>query len=223
MEAKRLTGALSDPGASAWAQAAVEHVALSSAPLADQPSRYARSSWADRRYGLVRDLRIQAAHDGESFYLRLEWSSPTREARDAQENPFSHPLEGPDAFPDSVAVMFPSNGDAQLETKGCEGAPVEIWRWAEGMPEVVEDLLATGLGTLRPADGGSGLWARSGAKGSRWQVVFGRPLACEQDTPPRLAPGASTLMAFAVWTGANQERAGIKSYSQRWLDLALER
>jgi DMSO reductase family type II enzyme heme b subunit len=222
MQAKRLTGALSDPGASAWEQAPVEHVALAAAPMADQPSRYIRSSWADRPYGLVRDLRTQAAHDGESFYLRLEWSSPTREARDADENPFSNPVEGPDAFPDSVAVMLPSAADAQLDTKGSEESPVEIWRWAEGMPEVVEDLLATGLGTLRPADGGSGLWARSDSNGSRWQVVFGRPLASEQDTAPRLAPGESTLLAFAVWTGANQERAGIKSYSQRWLNLALE-
>lgn len=223
MEAKRLTGALSDPSASAWEAAPVEHVALAAAPLADQQSRYIRTSWADRPYGLVRDLQAQAAHDGESFYLRLEWSSPTREARDADENPFANPVEGPDAFPDSVAVMFPSGGDAQLDTKGSEEAPVEIWRWAEGMPEAVEDLLATGLGTLRPADGGSGLWARSGPKGSRWRVVFGRPLASEQNTALRLVPGESTLLAFAVWTGANQERAGIKSYSQRWLDLALER
>jgi DMSO reductase family type II enzyme heme b subunit len=222
MQAKRLTGALSDPGASAWAQAPVEHVVLATVPLADQPSRYLRTSWAARPYGLVRDLRAQAAHDGESFYLRLEWSSPTREAREAEVNPFSNPIEGPDGFPDSVAVMFPSGDDAQLDTKGSEEAPVEIWRWAEGMPEVVEDLLASGLGTLSPADGSGGLQARSGADGSRWQVVFGRPLVSEQDTARRLAPGESTKVAFAVWTGANQERAGIKSYSQRWIDLALE-
>lgn len=222
MEAKRLTGALSDPGASAWGQASVEHVSLAAVPLAEQPSRYLRTTWADRPYGLVRDLQVQAAHDGESFYLRLEWSSPTREARAAEMNPFSNPIEGPDGFPDAVAAMFPSGEDAQLDTKGSEQAPVEIWRWAEGMPEVVEDLLASGLGTLRPVAGGVDLQARSGADGPRWQVVFARPLISEQDSALRLAPGEGTRVAFAVWTGANQERAGIKSYSQRWIDLALE-
>ncbi len=223
MEAKRLTGALSEPGASAWQEAPVEHVALAAAPLADQQSRYVRTAWADRPYGFVRDLRAQAAHDGERFYLRLEWASPTLEARGADENPLSNPIEGPDAFPDSVAVMFPSSDDAQLDTKGSEEAPVEIWRWAEGMPETVEDLLATGLSTLRPANGdGADLVARSGSDGARWQVVFGRPLATEPEAAPSLAPGEATRLAFAVWAGANQERAGIKSYSQRWIDLALE-
>ena len=225
MEAKRLTGALSEPGASAWEEAPVEHVALAAAPLAEQPSRYVRTAWAERPYGFVRDLRAHAAHDGERFYLRLEWSSPTLEAREAEEDPFSNPIEGPDAFPDSVAVMFPSGEGAELDTKGSDEAPVGIWRWAEGMPEAVEDLLATGLGTLRPAngDGGDDLRARSGADGSRWQVVFGRSLASERDATPQLAPGETIRVAFAVWAGANQERGGIKSYSQRWVDLALER
>jgi steroid C-25 hydroxylase gamma subunit len=222
MQARRLSGALSDPGAGAWEQVPGEQVALAAAPLASQQSRYVRTAWSDRPYGLVRELDARAAHDGESFYLRLEWSSPTRKAREAENNPFSNPIEGPDAFPDAVAVMFPSAGDPELDTKGSEEAPVKIWRWAEGMPEVVEDLHAAGLGTLQTADSDAGLWARSGADGAHWQVVFGRPLGTDQKLAPRLEPGGSTRLAFAVWTGGNQERAGIKSYSQRWLDLALE-
>ncbi len=223
MEAKRLTGSLSEPGASAWQEAPAETVELAAVPLADQQSRYVRTAWADRPYGSVRDVQVRAAHDGERFYLRLEWSSPTLEARAADENPLSNPVEGPDAFPDSVAVMFPSSDDVELDTKGSEEAPVEIWRWAEGMPETVEDLLAGGLGTLRPANGdGTDLTARSGSDGARWHVVFGRPLAAEPEAAPKLAPGAATRLALAVWAGGNQERGGIKSYSQRWIDLALE-
>lgn len=203
----------------------MEDVELATVPLADQQSRYIRTAWADRPYGSVRDVQAQAAHDGERLYLRLEWSSPTLEARAAEENPLPNPIEGPDAFPDSVAVMFPSSDDAELDTKGSEEAPVEIWRWVEGAPETVEDLLATGLGTLRPAAGngnGNGLVARSGSEGTRWQVVFGCPLAAEPEVAPKLAPGGATRLALAVWAGGNQERAGIKSYSQRWIDLALE-
>lgn len=223
MEAKRLTGSLSEPGASAWQEAPVENVELAAVPLADQQSRYVKTAWADRPYGFVRELQAQAAHDGERFYLRLEWSSPTLEARGAEENPFSNPIEGPDAFPDSVAVMFPSGDDAELDTKGSEEAPVEIWRWAEGMPETVEDLLAAGLGTLRPAGGdGADLVARSASDGSRRQVVFARPLTAEPEVAPKLAPGGAARLALAAWSGGHQERAGIKSYSQRWVDLALE-
>ncbi|MHB8492227.1 MAG: ethylbenzene dehydrogenase-related protein [Solirubrobacteraceae bacterium] len=222
MEAKRLNGSLADPGASVWEQASAERVALAAAPLASQQSRYIRTAWSDRPYGLVRELIAQAAHDGDSFYLRLEWSSPTRKARESGESPFSNPIDGPDAFPDAVAAMFPATGDPEIDTKGSEEAPVRIWRWAEGVPEIVEELHAGGLGTLQPADGDASLWARSGADGARWQVVFGRPLGTDQKAAPRLDPGVSTRVAFAVWTGGNQERAGIKSYSQRWVDLALE-
>jgi DMSO reductase family type II enzyme heme b subunit len=223
MEAKRLTGALSEPGASAWQEAPAEEVELAAVPLADQQSRYVKTAWADRPYGAVRDVQARAAHDGERFYLWLEWLSPTLEARAADENPFSNPVEGPDAFPDSVAVMFPSGDAAELDTKGSEEAPVEIWRWAEGTPETVEDLRAGGLGTLSPVNGdGASLVASSGSEGARRQVVFVRPLAAEPEVAPSLEPGAATRLAFAVWAGGNQERAGIKSYSQRWIDLALE-
>jgi DMSO reductase family type II enzyme heme b subunit len=223
MEAKRLTGSLSEPGASVWQEAPAEEVELAPVPLADQQSRYVKTAWADRPYGAVRDVQARAAHDGERFYLRLEWLSPTLEARAAEENPFPNPVEGPDAFPDSVAVMFPSSDDVELDSKGSEQAPVEIWRWAEGMPEVVEDLRAGGLGTLAPVGGdGAELVARSGSEGARRQVVFGCALAGEPEVAPKLEPGGAARLALAVWSGGNQERAGIKSYSQRWIDLALE-
>ncbi len=164
-----------------------------------------------------RELRAQVAHDGVSIYVRLQWESPTRAPGAATE--FEGPIEGPDAFPDAVAVMFPFNGEASLQ-HGSEEAPVSVWRWAAGLPETVESLVATGVGTLRPADGPGGLWARSHTEGTGWQVVFGRPLA--DGDAPTFAPGASTSVGFAVWVGANQERAGLKASSPQWTQLTLE-
>jgi DMSO reductase family type II enzyme heme b subunit len=217
MHAKRLSATLSDPAAKAWAQVPAEPVALSATPIALLPSRTVRTAWATRPYGLVRELSAQVAHDGESIYVRLQWESPTRAPSAAAD--FEGPIEGPDAFPDAVAVMFPSNGEAELQ-HGSEEAPVSVWRWAAGTPDTVENLTATGIGTLRPADGPGGLWARSHAEGTRWQVVFGRPLA--GDGTPAFAPGTSISVGFAVWVGANQERAGLKASSQQWSEVMLD-
>jgi hypothetical protein len=38
----------------------------------------------------------------------------------------------------------------------------------------------------------------------------------------KLAPGAATSLAVAVWEGGSGERAGIKAYSRAWRDLAVE-
>jgi DMSO reductase family type II enzyme heme b subunit len=122
--------------------------------------------------------------------------------------------------------MFPANGDAAIDTKGSEDAPVALWHWAEGvgdLAEKVESLVAGGLGTLQSAEGTSGLMARSSADGDRWQVVFGRPLAGKGNgSLPKLEPGARSKIGFAVWTGANQERAGIKSVTLEWTELEVE-
>ena len=220
MEVKRLSGALSDPSGKGWTEVPTEHVSLSGAPIGSQPSRYERAVWADRPYGLVYALKVQGAHDGETLYLRLEWSSPTK---GADGTPLPHPTEGPDAFPDSAAVMFPANGEATLETMGSDKAPVDVWRWAAGAPDTVENLVASGIGTTRAPDGSSDLWAKAESDNGHRQVVFGRPVKPSgADGLTTFAPGDSAQVAFAIWTGANQERAGIKSISPIWINLTLE-
>src|SRR3989304_183616 len=55
----------------------------------------------------------------------------------------------------------------------------------------------------------------------RWEVVFARPLQADGEGV-RLAPGKAAKVAFAVWEGSSQERAGIKSFSKRWQGLEIE-
>lgn len=227
--AARVPAGLGDPTDRGWAEAPMETVTLSATPLGGQPSRYIRTSWATRPYGLVRSVGVRAAHDGECLYLRLEWSSPGRDGGDGHRE-LPGRLEGPDAFADAVAVMFPLDGDADMASMGSEAAPVTIWRWAaavpDGTPEAVEDLTATGIGTLRRAERAPGaalLVGRSSGHAERRQVVFCRALEPGQAERRAFVPGASCPIAFAVWAGANQERAGIKSTSLQWSELSLER
>lgn len=224
MEAKRLSGDLGDPSAKEWGEAPREQLVLAAVPLAAQPSRYVRAAWADCPYGVVCDLTAQAAHDGKRLYICLEWVSPTLEAKAQGGDSAPHPIEGPDAFYDAVAAMFPVNGEASLETMGSDTAPVNVWRWSAGALAEAEDLTVRGIGTVEPTGGGNGLVARSEAGDAAWRLVLARSLKPKtKEGSPLFAPGKARQVAFAVWTGANQERAGIKSASQAWSELKLEK
>jgi len=52
----------------------------------------------------------------------------------------------------------------------------------------------------------------------RWQVVLAGPLGA--DGIP-LRKGSALPVAFAVWSGAARERAGLKSYSPQPCELRL--
>jgi DMSO reductase family type II enzyme heme b subunit len=56
----------------------------------------------------------------------------------------------------------------------------------------------------------------------RWTVVMRRPLAVDlPDDGVSLAPGELASVAFAVWDGSHQDRAGQKAITI-WQDLELE-
>jgi hypothetical protein len=78
----------------------------------------------------------------------------------------------------------------------------------------VQDLVAEGPGTIRPAPE-----TRSEGRGIRtdqgWTVVLSRPL------PTGVAPGRRTQVAFAVWQGAQQE-AGARKMRSVWVPLLVE-
>ncbi len=78
----------------------------------------------------------------------------------------------------------------------------------------VQDLVAEGPGTLRPAD--KSISAGNGKHGQEgWNVVLIRPL------PNGARPGGRTQVAFAVWEGSHQE-VGSKKMRTAWIPLALE-
>jgi mono/diheme cytochrome c family protein len=89
------------------------------------------------------------------------------------------------------------------------------------MPSPVEDANATGFGTMtsQPPSaqnvGGKGIW-RDGF----WSVLFYRELESKDSRDVSLIPGESTLVAFAIWNGAQRDRNGRKVFSN-WHSMIL--
>jgi len=105
---------------------------------------------------------------------------------------------------------------------GSADAPVNAWYWRASMAEEddAQNLIARGAGTAEQTPK-SFSQARGRWLDGRWEVVFARPLQAEGEGV-RLAPGKAAKVAFAVWEGSSQERAGIKSFSKRWQELEIE-
>ena len=77
----------------------------------------------------------------------------------------------------------------------------------------VQDLVAEGPGTIRPAPA-TGSTGRGGRTDKGWAVVIARPL------PAGLAPGARSLVAFAVWNGSAED-VGARKMRTVWIPLAM--
>lgn len=201
---------LLNPAAPQWRKVSSEDIPLGGTPLHQQPSRYERTVWAGKPIGSVRFLKVQVAHNGANIAFRLEWQDETKNVDHG---------EGA-SFPDAAAILFPVKKDAPLDTMGDAKSPVNAWYWRANLPEgETQNLIATGLGTVEetpksPAQV-SARWARG-----RWQVVFTRPLTAGKDGV-RLALKKSTKVAFAIWEGSSQERAGLKSFSKQWGELEI--
>ena len=204
--------ALLDPESSAWSGVPQETVALEATPLVLQPSEYVQVKWATWQHGVIQEVRVRAAHNGDVLCFRLEWDDPTDDSRPNDTT----------NFPDQAGVMLPIGPDAPISEMGLPGQPVNMWLWRADVPTPFY-VTATGRGTTtrHPASPlqGRGVW-RSGV----WRVTIARPFAVdlpkEQVVP--LAPGAQHTCTFAVWQGSNKERAGLKAYQPLWQPLEIE-
>jgi len=192
-------GALADPAAAGWAQIPAEEVALSGTRADTQPSPYIQVAWKDRKIGQVGAVQVKAAHDGQQIAVLLQWNDPTE----------NRAFVGTD-FVDAAGILFPQDGDAPL-AMGSEAKPVRGWYWRAGGPEErVSEIIAAGMGTVTAA-GTDGLSAQSTYGAGQWRVVLRGPVAAAK----------AGKAAFAIWDGANSERAGLKAVSG-WQELKIE-
>ena len=193
---------LLNAGARQWERAPRVHLPLRGTEAAAQPSAYVRTTWAGKHIGAVRSLSVQAAHNRQTLFFRLEWADPTHNADYGDGS----------AFPDAAAVLFPMNGRAPLNRMGSPLAGIQSWYWRANHPEIGEALAFHGFATEQrepvPLVLNSGRWADG-----RWSVVIGASLA-SRDT--------DGVVAFAVWEGSNQERGGLHSYTPDWQELGIE-
>lgn len=203
MRVRNLDGYLS-PTAQGWAEIAGTRVTLTPTPLPMQPTEYVRRSWAGRPYGQTAALEAASVHDGRTWAIRASWEGSG---------------SGPAEFPDALAVALPVRNDPPLILMGRPDAPIHILRW-QASRQGVTSLLATGIGLSVPGPA-MRCTARSARDRQIWHVVVTRTLGAGGDVAP-LQAGRTTGIGFALWRGANDERAGIKAFSMDWTELVLE-
>lgn len=192
-----------NPLAAEWGRETVEQVKMAATPMAMQPTAYIRNSRANMPHGQVSELQVASVHDGETLALALSWEGVAPPGRD---------------FPDAVAVTFPVRGNPILMLMGSKNDPMHILQWKAG--KGVRSLLANGIGL---SDKGPELKIASRAEedGKRWRVVITRVLGQGGNVAP-VVPGHETKIGFAVWSGINDERAGLKSFSLDWIPFAVD-
>lgn len=183
---------------------------LAPTPLAAQPSAYVMAAWAERPYGVTKEVAVQAAHNGAFIFFRLEWGDETEDGG----------IDDTDRFTDAAAVLFPVRGDAPLLSMGSPEFPVNGWYWRPDQ-EAPFSVTARGLGTtVRNANGG--ISAQGGYLGGGWSVVISRQMWAEKADIVALHAGQQGKVGFAVWQGSNRERGGLKAVTLEWQPLEIE-
>ena len=205
------TRTLLNPAARQWAKVPAEEISLGGTPLHAQPTRYVRTTWAGKPLGAVRSVSVQAAHNGNDIAFRLEWADETQNTDHGDGS----------VFPDAAAILFPLNGEAPVESMGSPKAPVNAWYWRANLPQdQAQELIAKGIGTTEESPK-SFTQARASWSDGHWQVVFTRPLTVDSEGV-QLSPKRGAKVAFAVWEGSHQERAGLKAFSKSWRELEIQ-
>src|SRR3989304_5411148 len=209
---KAKSGDLLDPASQTWKQAGASTVVLSPTPLEVQPSEYVRVSWTGRPYGTAASMRVSSLHNGDQIFFRLVWQDDSQDVKIADIN----------QFVDAAAVLFPLVEDAPLIGMGIKGKPVNAWFWRADW-EQPKNVAAEGMGSTQRRDDPA-LAATARHQRGRWDVIIARSLNGKGSPAGTgaLRAGAATKIAFAIWQGANQERAGIKAFSPAWQDLQIE-
>lgn len=179
-----------------------QNITLMAAPTAVQPGGYVPVAYADRtapRTSAV-DLAVEPADKG--WRVTLSWDCPQPVRDSARET---------DRFVDACAIFAPEAAEAPWMTMGAPQMPVQGWLWRADRTEPWQ-VRSEGLGTMQRSAAPAGARATSDWAGGRWRVVF--------TVPEWLALATRRRIALAVWRGAEQERAGLKSVSPGWVEIA---
>lgn len=210
---KRVAGdaKLLDPTSAVWRESEAVKLRLIPAPVVIQPSEYIYATVSQRDIGAVKELKARALHDGASIYYRLEWPDPTEDSK----------VDDADRFADGAAIMFPFGNDAPLVTMGWAEQPVNQWHWRADLARPY-NVTSAGLGTTYRTPE-SFIEATARREAGRWALVLARSLQTpDPDNHVQFPPGSAIKAAFCIWEGGNRERAGLKSYSPRWIEFTLE-
>ena len=126
------------------------------------------------------------------------------------------PLTIAEIFPNTIVSIYNQANDIAFKPASAVGNPIA----STDKPSAVEDLIATGFGTLEDQEvvhtTGWGDW-----DGSKWSVVIARPLNTHDVQDAQFESGTETPVALAVWNGEQKDVNGKKSVSA-WVNLAVQ-
>jgi len=148
----------------------------------------------------------------EIAYWRASWQATLDGRKDTIDT--LYPNASVDHYPFEAPSLKPGS-PAQSEMAARYAPARALGNMMEGpRGRSVQDLVAEGPGTIRPAAD-----SRSNAKGSRaghgWIVVIDRPL------PAALSNGGRSQAAFAVWEGSKDE-VGSRKMRTAWTQFSVE-
>ena len=178
-----------------------ERLTLIAAPTALQPGGYVPRAYADRVKPSVDSARFEVQAVPEGRRVRLAWSCP-EPVRDLTGNV--------DHFVDAAALAVPATPDAPWITMGAPGKAVEGALWRADRPALLQ-FRAEGLGTVQRQPAPDSWHVTAEWRAGEWSVQF--------DVAPWRRLERSAQLAFAIWSGAAGDRAGLKSVSPGWVTL----
>jgi len=177
-------------------------VDLIAAPTVMQPGGYVPKAYALRGLPMTPSATIEAARAGSGWRIQLVWSCP---------DPVRDIANETDRFLDAAALVAPTVAEAPWVTMGAPGQAIEgvLWRASESVPLRFR---AEGLGSVQRGAAPEGWNLAADWSAGTWTVSFELASWPLLDTQPRVA--------FAIWRGAASDRAGLKSISPGWIELA---
>lgn len=153
----------------------------------------------------------EAGREVEITYWRAAWQAIVDGRPDTVAA--LHPNARVDTYPFESASLVPGSPEQLAMAKRYAPAVAVGNPVAGPRQSAVQDLVAAGPGTLRPA--AAALSTGTGkATPTGWVVVIVRPL------PKGAAPGARSQVAFAVWQG-QQGEVGARKMRTGWIPLAV--
>ena len=176
---------------------------LMAAPVGMQPGKYVPAAYADATAVLTPSITVSAER-ARGWRFELTWQCARTVTK----------VEALNSFVDACAVLSAANPQTPWITMGAPGLPVEgaLWRADRPAPLLIR---AEGLGSVVRGEPLAGWSAKPEWKAGTWKLVLELGAWAPLDKSGRFA--------VAVWQGADQQRAGLKSVTQDWVVVDAKR
>ena len=176
---------------------------LIAAPVGLQPGAYVKVAYAGRDQAATPAADLDLQKVGQGYRIALQWACP---------DPVKSIEGNTDVWVDAAAVLAPAAPGAPWITMGAENLPVVGALWRADREDLYR-IDAEGLGSVRREAAPEGWRATSKYERGFWTVVF------ELGAWPSLRK--QKMIALAVWRGDAQDRGGLKSVSQGWINVEV--